>query len=44
LKDRQGRQLSYDDLTRYQQIVVALDETTRLMAEIEAAIPGWPLE
>jgi len=44
LKDRRGRQLSYEDLTHYQRIVVALNETIRLMAEIDAAIPGWPLE
>jgi hypothetical protein len=44
LKDRRGRRLSYDDLTHYQRIVVALRETIRLMAEIDEAIPGWPLE
>ena len=43
LKDRRGRKLSYDDLTHYQQVVVALAETTRLMAEIDEAIPGWPV-
>ena len=44
LKDRRGRNLSYEDLTHYQKIVVALKETIRLMAEIDAAIPSWPLE
>jgi hypothetical protein len=44
LKDRRGRRLSYDDLTNYQRIVVALRETIRLMAEIDEAIPGWPME
>jgi len=44
LKDRRGRQLSYEDLTHYQRIVVALNETIRLMAEIDAAIPAWPLD
>ncbi len=44
LKDRRGRQLSYDDLTHYQQVVVALKETMRLMAEVDQAIPDWPLE
>jgi hypothetical protein len=44
LKDRRGRQLFYDDLTHYQKIVAALQETMRLMAEIDAAIPAWPLE
>jgi predicted helicase len=44
LKDRRGRSLSYDDLSHYQKIVVALKETIRLMAEIDALIPSWPLE
>ena len=44
LKDRRGRLLTYDDLTHYQQIVVALEETIRLMDEIDAAIPAWPVE
>ncbi|MGB6836393.1 MAG: type ISP restriction/modification enzyme [Dehalococcoidia bacterium] len=43
LKDRRGRTLSYDDLAHYQKIIVALKETIRLMAEIDAAIPSWPL-
>jgi predicted helicase len=44
LKDRRGRTLSYDDLTHYQKVVVALQETIRLMAEIDAAIPSWPIQ
>jgi hypothetical protein len=44
IKDRQGRQLSFDDLTHYQKVVVALKETIRLMAEIDAAIPNWPIK
>jgi hypothetical protein len=44
LKDRKGRALSYDDITHYQKIVVALKETIRLMREIDVAIPKWPLE
>ena len=43
LKDRQGRQLTYYDFTHYQQMVVAITETIRLMAEIDDAIPGWPI-
>ena len=43
LKDRRGRTLSYDDLTHYQKVVLALKETIRLMAEIDAAIPSWPI-
>jgi len=47
LKDRKGRQLSYDDLTHYQRIVAALDETIDLMAKIDKAIDqhgGWPIQ
>jgi hypothetical protein len=43
LKDRQGRQLSYDDLTHYQKVIVALHKTIELMAKIDSAIPSWPL-
>ena len=43
LKDRKGRALSNDDLNHYQKIVVALNETIRLMREIDDVIPGWPL-
>ena len=44
LKDRKGRTLSYDELTHYQKVIVALKETIRLMAEIDGLIPGWPVE
>jgi predicted helicase len=44
LKDRKGRKLSYDELRHYQQIVVALRETLRLMQQLDAAIPSWPME
>lgn len=47
LKDRKGRQLTYDDITHYQHIVAALGETIRLMAEIDRVIDthgGWPLK
>ena len=44
LKDRRGRQLSYDDLTHYQKVVVALKETIRLMEEVDSAVGAWPLE
>ena len=45
LKDRkrEGRKLTYDDTQHYQKIVVALKETIGLMAEIDAAIPKWPI-
>ena len=45
LKDRKGRTLSDEDIAHYQKIVVALDETIRLMAAIDEAIEahgGWP--
>ncbi|MDY0018361.1 MAG: type ISP restriction/modification enzyme, partial [Anaerolineae bacterium] len=47
LKDRRERALTYDELTHYQRVVVALRETLRLMGEIDAAIEehgGWPVE
>lgn len=43
LADRKGRRLSFDDQQHYQQIVVALNHTRRLMAEIDRLIPAWPL-
>lgn len=36
--------LSDEDIAHYEKIVVALKETIRLMAEIDAAIPEWPLQ
>ena len=45
LKDRKGLQLSTEDITHYQKIVVALNETIRIMGEIDAVIDkhgGWP--
>jgi hypothetical protein len=43
MKDRKGRKLSYDDIQHYQEIVVALNETIRLMSEIDNLIPSWPI-
>jgi predicted helicase len=43
LKDRKGRTLSGDEIMHYQRVVVALQQTIRLMGEIERAIPGWPI-
>ncbi len=43
LKDRRGRTLSYDERQHYRQTLAALAATIRLMGEIDAAIPGWPL-
>jgi hypothetical protein len=47
LKDRENRELTYEDITAYAQIVFALSETRKLMAQIDAAIEtrgGWPLK
>jgi hypothetical protein len=44
LKDRKGRALRTEDITHYQRIIVALQETIRLMQQIDAAIPGWRLK
>jgi hypothetical protein len=44
LKDRRERRLTYEETEHYQKIVVALKETIRLMAAIDAAIPNWPME
>jgi hypothetical protein len=39
-----GRSLDYEDLEYYCKVVTALSETIRLIAEIDAAIPNWPIE
>ncbi len=44
LKDRKGRTLSFDDALHSMRVVVALRETRRLMAEIDAALGTWPVE
>ena len=46
LKDRRGRSLSFDDIVHYGRICGALDETRRIMADIDTVIQnhgGWPL-
>ena len=35
LKDRKGRELSFEDILHYQKIIVALTETDRIMQEID---------
>lgn len=35
LKDRKGKELSFDDVKHYQRIIVALTETDRIMKEID---------
>jgi Type ISP C-terminal specificity domain len=44
LKDRKGRQLTYDDITHYHRTVAALNETIDLQAKIDEAIPSWPIQ
>lgn len=44
LKDRKGRELSYEEKIHWQKIVVALKETMRLMDEIDETIPQWPID
>ena len=41
LKDRVGRELSFEDILHYQKIIVALFETSRLMPAIDAVGLGW---
>lgn len=38
LKDRVGRELSFDDILHYQRIIVAITETDRLMNEVDAVL------
>ena len=45
LKDRKGRTLAKDDITRYGNIVAALDVTIRIMRQIDEVVNqhgGWP--
>jgi len=35
LKDRKGRELSFEDILHYQKIIVALSETDRIMKEVD---------
>jgi len=50
LKDRgpkrgqPGRALTDDDITHYHKVVLALKQTIRAMAGIDAAIPSWPIQ
>ena len=43
LKDRKGRLLTFDELSHYRRVIAALDETVSIQAEIDSAIPRWPL-
>ncbi len=37
LKDRKGRELSFEDILHYQKIIAALTETDRIMREVDKA-------
>ena len=46
LKDRKGRKLTEEEIEHYQRIVVGLNETIRIMAEIDEVIEehgAWPV-
>jgi Type ISP C-terminal specificity domain len=43
LENRAGRELTYQEIQHYQKMIVAITETIRLMSEIDALTPGWPL-
>ncbi|HOZ79559.1 MAG TPA: hypothetical protein PLY34_16305 [Ferruginibacter sp.] len=40
MKDRKGRVLQFEDILRYQKLIVALTETDRLMKEIDTIETG----
>lgn len=44
LKDRKGRQLSFDDIVHYQRVVGSVRATRGLMQQIDEAIGAWPLQ
>lgn len=44
LKDRKGKSLSNEDIEHYQKIIFALDNTDRVMKEIDGLIKEWPMK
>ena len=44
LKDRKGRTLNDNDIQHYQRIIVALQETIKLMQSIDETILNWPIQ
>ena len=38
LKDRKGRELSYEDILHYQKVIVALTKTDGIMGEIDGVL------
>jgi predicted helicase len=43
INERAERALSFDDLTHYQNVLQAIARTIQLAAEIDDAIPVWPM-
>jgi hypothetical protein len=43
LKDRKGRTLNDEDILHYQRVVVALQDTIKLMQLIDESIPSFPI-
>lgn len=46
LKDRKGRQLSFEDVMHYHEVIAALFRTLELQAQLDMAVDthgGWPL-
>src|SRR5438132_4277692 len=44
LSDRKATRLSYKEVAHFQRLVAALQGTIELMAEIDAAVPSWPVQ
>ncbi|MDK2410820.1 hypothetical protein QHH11_12650 [Aphanizomenon sp. PH219] len=47
LKDRKGRQLNFDEISHYQNIISIISETIKIMEDIDKIIEkygGFPLE
>ena len=47
LKDRKGRQLNFDEISHYQNIISIISETIKIMEDIDQIIEkygGFPLE
>jgi len=43
LLERKGCTLSFEDIEHYRSVITAIGETIRVMAEIDAAVPNWPI-
>ena len=43
LKDRKGHLLTFDELQHYGRVIASVNETIRIQARIDEAIPSWPM-